>query len=247
MAVKKSKLLIPLFPLFMALLMSGLCAGIAMAGGTTEASPRFEKRLSAKPVAAENFDLSKVDFSEAIVSIARPRHLYIRDATYDSQDVSFILESANIAERVWKVKEIFTEDLSHIPDNIYLDFAEITPVSPEDIKFREFIIDGVAYTAKMRIVNPKTLKSLGYQEDEFSQRYNTTVAQVQKPTTAVDVEACKAQIKRITEETDAFTDIIAKLESEYNELNSLQEALEQLVKSMALAPPPLALQRNICR
>ena len=96
MATRKSQF----FIVSAVLLMSVLSAGITMAEGTPEAGAGSPERSVQTPVTSESFNLSKVDFSKAIMSIAGPRHIYIRKALYDSQEVSFIIEAENIAERV---------------------------------------------------------------------------------------------------------------------------------------------------
>jgi len=192
----------------------------------------FLLMVSLTGVYASDYDLSRVDVSEAIISIAGPRHLYIRAATYDSREVSFIVESEDTTGRVWKVKEIFTEDLSHIPDNIYLDFAEITPVSPEEIEVRGIIVDGQAYTAKMTILDPETLGvgKIPLQGD-FTQRYYDAIAQAAPPAPMVDEQAYKAQIQVLTEEKEEFAEQITQLKAEqifYNtQINSLTLSKEQ--------------------
>ncbi len=199
---------------------------------------------------AADYDLNLLDVSNAIISIAGPRHLYIRSATYRAERVSFILESEDATGRKWHVKEIYTGNTPLIPDNIFLDFAEINPLDNGEIEISGIILDGKSYTANMRILDSTTLIATDYpREGEPSNRWAQTLEGLKKQFLTETAEGAASteaamqkllkeknaqalQITSLTEGNRQYEETVITLNQENREyaerVNTLQNVVEEL-------------------
>jgi len=181
----------------------------------------------------QDYDLTEIDVSNAVISIAGPKSLFIRSVQYGTEEVSFLLEAVDPAGQKWKVKEIFTGATPMIPDNVYLDFAEISSDGGTGVEISGIILDGESYTAYMKILDAETLEITEYPlPGEPSYRYTQVLQSLKKSLLAAEQQQHQEQISTLENKITLLEDENTTSSQKIVSLNKENKQYEDAIISL---------------
>jgi hypothetical protein len=95
--------------------------------------------------------LEGADFSDARMSIAGPREVYLRNVTMDGSSYSVVIRAEDELGTEWKITEVYPDDANYAPEGLILDVAAIEVTGRDGLSFSGIYLDGGFYSAEFEI------------------------------------------------------------------------------------------------
>ncbi|TFG62076.1 MAG: hypothetical protein E4H36_08830, partial [Spirochaetales bacterium] len=122
---------------------------------------------------AQDIDITKADFSGAVLSIAGPDMIYIRGMVIEGAPVSILIRADDPEGNRWKLADVFTGGQDYSPESLSLEFASVKALSAGEVEISGIFLGGKPYSAGFRLLPPDTaeisrLLAPGKLDDDFN-------------------------------------------------------------------------------
>ncbi|MEW5817613.1 MAG: hypothetical protein AB1798_19720 [Spirochaetota bacterium] len=180
---------------------------------------------------------SKADFSQAKISIAGPNRIYIRSIYLEDRISSVLLEKTDKEGNIWKAIEVYPDDNTYFPENLNLDYVQITPFDSDKVEISGIIIEGDAYSGSFQFENVDSLTAIEpFHPAPVPDSFEEKIAGLKGTLLTVEKKQYENQIQSLQEETFKYSKQIQSLETQNQQysmqVNTLQDQNRQYEKTL---------------